>query len=387
VSELIIAEGDPDVVLAEALALYKATTGVTLQPADPKRLHLQTLLLLLAQARSLIDFSGKQSLLRFVSALYIDALAELWGDAAAKLPALPSTCTQRFNFATSAARTIAAGTRVTDGTSLWQVTEDTSATADHIDAPVECTVAGGDSNGIAIGQIDTLVDPDQVVGCTGTENTTATISGRDIESLEDQRERMRDVPESTSTCGPRTAYNALSLAASASVADAVALGPDDAGDMAGTPPDPGEVFVLVIQGERDAGGVLTSVVPTPEAGLLTTVDEALSAEDVRPLGDSLTVKAPAFVEFDCVITYYIARSRSDSAADIQDAVDDAYDAYLLWQQSKIGRDINPSEANRLICNAGAKRTVISSPSFVSLDRDESAIADYVQLVYGGVEDD
>jgi len=388
----VLAEKDPATVLAEALAAYKEATksaanpnGTTLAPADPRRLHLQALLLLLAQQRALIDFSGKQSLLRFVSDQWIADLALLWGEQ--KIAAAPSQCMERFSFASVAAHTIPAGVRVTDGTNLWQVIEDTTATDDHVDATVQCLVSGISTNGIAIGQIDTLVDPTLVPGCTGVSNTTETISGRDLESLEEFRARLRDVPESRSTCGPRTAYEAAALEASGSVADAVALGPDDSGDMAGTPPDPGEVFVIVIKGEHDVSGVLTSVVPEPDGGLLTTVGDALTAEGVRPLTDSVTVKAPEWQDFDCIATYYIGRSRSNSASEIQAAADDAFDAYLLWQQSAIGRDINPSELITRLVNAGAKRVVVTDPAFTALQRDESARASYVQLMYGGVEDD
>jgi len=383
---LVLAAKDPAVVLAQALADYKAVTGVTLAPADPRRLHLQALLLLLAQVRALIDFSGKQSLLRFVSDLCIDALAELW--ALSRLPAKPSTTTERFQYASVASRTVPEGTRVTDGNSnQWKVTADTSATADHIDAPVECTVTGSATNGVAEGQITTLVDPDKVPGCTGVTNLSATISGREIEGLEDFRARLREAPESTSPAGPRIAYQENATKASASVADAVALGEDDSGDMAGTAPSAGEVFVVIIQGERDDDGKLISVVPDPDPGLLSTVAAALSAEDVRPLTDSVTVKAALFSDFDLVVTYYIAASRSESASTIQAAVASAFAEYVLWQESKIGRDINPSELISRLVMAGAKRVVVTSPSFAALDRDQSARCVYQFLGYGGVEDD
>jgi phage-related baseplate assembly protein len=384
-SDPVLADKDPDTIIAECLARYKETTGVTLAPADPRRLHLQTFVLLLVQQRQLIDFAGKQSLLRFVSDEWIDILAELWGEE--RIAAAPSECTQRFNFATVAARTVPAGTRVTDGANLWQVTEDTSDTAAFIDAPVEALVNGSATNGIAIGQVDTLVDPDNVPGCTGVENTTETISGRDVETLEAFRERLRDAPEARSTCGPRVAYEAAALEASSSVADAVALGPNDGDFMAGTPPGPGEVKVLILKGTRDDADVLTAVEPTPDSGLIDDVEEALSAEDVRPLTDSVEVLAPTFLEFDSIMTYYIARSRSKQATEIQAAVEEAYDAYLLWQQSKIGRDVNPSEAIHRLLTAGAKRVDVTSPSFSALDRDVSALCTYSQLVYGGVEDD
>jgi phage-related baseplate assembly protein len=385
VSDPTLAEKDVATVLAEALARYKETTGVTLAPADPRRLHLQAFLLLLAQQRQLIDFAGKQSLLRFVSDDWIDILAELWGEE--RIAAAPSTCTVRFSYEFSLPRTVPAGTRVTDGTNLWRVTEDTSETDDEIDVPVECLVTGSATNGLAPGQIDTLVDPDNVPGCTGVSNTTETISGRNIESLEAFRERLRDVPESRSTCGPRTAYRAAALEASSSVADAVALGPNDGDEMAGYAPDPGEVFVLIIKGERDADDEVVSVVPEPDSGLLTTVEEALSAEDVRPLTDSVTVKSAEFVDLDVSVGYYIARSRSDSATQIQGAVQAAYDAYLLWQQSKIGRDINPSELTTRLVNAGAKRANVISPAFTALSRDEVAKLRLTSLAYLGVEDD
>ncbi len=384
-SDPVLAAKDVDTVIAESLARYKEITGVTLAPADPRRLHLQTLVLLLAQQRTLIDFSGKQSLLRFVSDEWIDILAALWGYT--RIAAAPSQCTQRFTFSTVAARTVPAGTRVTDGSNLWAVTEDTSATDDTIDAPVECTVNGSTTNGVAPGQIDTIVDPDNVPGCTGVANTTETISGRGLEGLEAFRERLRDAPEARSTCGPRAAYEASALAASASVADAVALGPSDGGEMASYEPDPGEVFVVLIQGARDADGVLTSVVDDPDSGLLDTVEAALSAEDVRPLTDSVTVKAAEKVPLDVSATYYIARSRSKQATEIQAAVTQAYADYILWQCSKIGRDINPSELTTRLVNAGAKRVNVSSPSFTALARDERAVYRVVDFHYGGVEDD
>lgn len=383
-SDLVLAEKDPAAVIAAALAKYKEVTGVTLAPSDPRRLHLQTFVLLLAQQRQLIDFAGKQSLLRFVSDDWIDILAELWGET--RLPSLPSQTTERFSFATVAARTIPAGVRVSDGPNTWTVVADTSATDDHIDALVECTVNGAATNGIAIGQIDQLTDPSLVPGCTGVSNLTETVSGRETESLEDFRERLRDAPESRSTCGPRTAYEAAAVEASASVADAVVLGPDDADDMAGTPPNPGEVHVLLLEGTRDDSGVVTSVIPTPSAGLLSTVSDALSAEDVRPLTDKVITEAPLFVDFDSDVTYYIAESRSESAAEIQAAVADAHAAYLLWQQSAIGRDINPDELRARLVNAGAKRVVTIS-IFISLKRDQSARLASSSLTYGGVEDD
>ena len=61
------------------------------------------------------------------------------------------------------------------------------------------------------------------------------------------------------------------------------------------------------------------------------------------------------------MTYYINRSDMAQAATIQNEVTEAVNAYVLWQRSDIGKDINPSELEHRIRAAGAKRAVIRSP--------------------------
>lgn len=383
-SDLTLAEKDPDVVLAEALAQYTALTGVTLAPADPRRLFIQTFVLLLAQQRQLIDFSGKQSLPEYVSDTWIDELAELWG--LTRLAAAPSTCTLRFTFSVAGAYTVLAGVRATNGTNLWAVDVATTSgpAVTFVDATASCTVTGSATNDVLAGQISTLVDA--VPGCSGVVNLGDTISGRDLESLADFRTRLRSAPESTSAAGPRLAYEAAALEASASVADAEVLGPEDGADMDGAPPSPGEVYVYIIQGTRDSAGVLTSVVPDPDLGLLTTVDDALSADDVRPLTDYVSVFAPTFVDFDITVTYYISRERQAEVGEIQTAVDAAFEAYKLWQ-IRIGRDINPSNLIGRLMVAGAKRVTVTLPAFTTILRDQCPRLVYDTLTYGGVEDE
>lgn len=382
-SDLVLAEKDPAVVLAAALKLYTQTTGVTLAQADPRRLHLQALLLLLSQQRQLIDFSGKQNLLRYVSDTFIDVLAELWG--APRIPAKASTCTVRFSFATTGApNVVPQGTRVTDGISTWAVDADTPGTT-PIDAPVTCIVAGAASNGVAPGQIATLVDA--FSDCNAVSNTTETLGGRDVEQLEAYRTRLRDVPESSSTCGPRLAYQAAALNTAPEVIDALAIGPDDSDDIPiGDIPPPGNVHVYIIEGTRDSAGNVLTAIPAPSGGLIAEVLAALSAEDVRPLTDFVSVLAPAFFDYDIDVTYYISRDRAASALEIEAAVEAAVAAYELWQ-TKIGRDINPSELIAQMVNAGAKRVTVASPSFSAIQKSTCSRRVYLTVTYGGVEND
>jgi phage-related baseplate assembly protein len=384
-SDPVLAEKDTQTVIATVLSRYTAATGITLAPADPRRLHLLAVVLELAQQRQQIDYAGKQNLLRYVSEKWIADLAELWEEEL--LPAQPSKTTLRFVASAPGILTIGAGKRGTDGKNLWAVIADTTSepSATFVDAVAECTVEGSATNQVPVGFIDTLVD--SIPGIASVSNITETAGGRDIETTEAFRERLRSEPEAKSPCGPRLAYEANAMAASASVADASALGIDDAGNMTGTAPTTGQVLVLLLEGTRDDDGNLTAVVPDPSSGLLTTVGDALSGEDVRPFTDHVIIQAPLFVDADLHVTYHIARSRSRSAIEIQAAVAEAFAAYQLWQQSKIGRDIDPGECDRLIRNAGAKRTVISTPAYTPLTLDQSARFVYVSLHYGGIESD
>ena len=84
--------------------------------------------------------------------------------------------------------------------------------------------------------------------------------------------------------------------------------------------------------------------------------------------------------------------------EIKAAVEKAAENYVVWQSSKIGRDIDPSELIRLMKNAGASRVSVSSPVFTDIKRgeyNESAQAyDKVQIArltaktitYGGMSD-
>jgi phage-related baseplate assembly protein len=392
-SDLVLAEKDPAVVLAAALELYRVNTispanpnGVVLAPADPRRLHLQTLLLLLSQQRQLIDFSGKQSLLRFVSDEWIDLLAALWGEE--RLASLPSKCTVVFTATDSVLGplSIDSGKRVSDGKDVWSVDAGGPFLGTgSISLPVTCTVPGSQSNGIAPGQINVMFDP--IPGVVSAVNSTETAGGRDLEALEPFRTRLRGAPENRSTCGPRIAYEQAALVGWSTFEDAFALGANDSGQMAGPAPNPGEVHVFLIEGARDTNGALISVIPNPSGGLLTLVGDVLSGEDQRPLTDSVIMKTARFVNVDVDVTYYISRSRSRQAEQIVAAVEAAHLAYLLWQQSSIGRDVNPSELTTMLVNAGAKRVAISSPVFSALKRDESALVIYDTLTYGGLEDD
>ncbi|MNW65451.1 Baseplate J-like protein [compost metagenome] len=101
----------------------------------------------------------------------------------------------------------------------------------------------------------------------------------------------------------------------------------------------------------------------------------------------MTVQAPETVEYDINLTYYVAWERAAEAISIQTAVAAAVDAYRLWQKSKLGRDINPSELIMRVMSAGALRVNVTAPVFVDLSALQVAQDATVNVTYGGLADD
>ena len=129
---------------------------------------------------------------------------------------------------------------------------------------------------------------------------------------------------------------------------------------------------------------------------------ACNDEDIRPLTDQVSCEDVELVTYDINMTYYLSRDSTESAATIQANVEAAVQNFIAWEAATIGRDINPSKLNQLVIEAGAKRTVINSPTFTVLKNgtvDDPSTAqpeDYVPqmasigtvtLVNGGYEDE
>ena len=107
---------------------------------------------------------------------------------------------------------------------------------------------------------------------------------------------------------------------------------------------------------------------------------------MRPLTDNISVLAPEKVDYTISLTYYIASDNKTQATAIQNAVNAAVDNYVLWQKSKLGRDINPSELIVRVMAAGAKRVAVTSPVFKVTTDTQVAICSTKTVTLGGIED-
>ncbi|WP_194433441.1 baseplate J/gp47 family protein [Klebsiella pneumoniae] len=160
------------------------------------------------------------------------------------------------------------------------------------------------------------------------------------ESDEALRLRAQAAFEGMSVAGPSAAYEYFARSASGQVADARA-----------TSPSPAEVVVAVLSTEGDG---------TASPELLSTVAAAVNDEEVRPLGDRVTVQSAEIVEYEIDATLYLYPGPESEP--IINAAMAALKAFLADNDKKIGRDIVRSAISAALHVQGVQRVVINTPA-------------------------
>lgn len=338
----------------------------SLQRADPMALILFACSVQIYQGLMYVDRSGKMDLLKYTYGGYADHVAALKG--ISREPAKPARVTVKFTLSAVRPEPIAipVGTRVTNG-EVYFATEEYAEIpigSTEVSLPCTCLTDGESGNGIMPGDINILTDPIAYVGKVA--NTTESSGGAEIESDEDLIERVYIAPSRYSVAGPEDAYKYWVKTFNANIAD-VYVDSDD----------PVDVIVEFIMENGEL----------PSEEIIQAAQDYLQDEQIRPLTDRVTVKAPPTVDYDLELTYYINSSDSTSASTIQAKVNAAVEEFIVWQRSKIGRDINPSELIQRVVSAGAKRVEVVKPVFQKIAKDAVAKLGTKKVTYGGVEDD
>jgi phage-related baseplate assembly protein len=374
-NEVQFAEKDPAkienqiITLIESFLSEEGETPVKLARADLRRLLALGFIAGLVHQRSNIDFAGKMNLLAYATGDYLDHIGFMLG--VYRLEATAAATTLRFELSEALAQAyiIPEGTRATPDGKQYFATEkvaEVPAGESYIDVPARCLMAGYVGNGWLEGQINRPVD--RLAWIKEVHNITPSSGGTDIESDENFRERIQIAPESFSVAGPRGAYESWARSAHQGVVDVAVLGPPD------TEPGNVEIYPLMENGE----------IPSQE--ILDAVYAVCNAEDIRPMTDYVHVLPPVPVSYDLTLTWWIDRSRATQVTAIQQAVSEAVQAWIKWQRSALGRDINPSELNHRLVAAGAKRAEITSPAFTVLTGSQVAVPGNVAVTFGGIED-
>jgi phage-related baseplate assembly protein len=378
VPDMDFAVKDPAVIQNEVIldyeSAFKTLTGIAkkLAPADPVRLHLLVVCYWLSQQRAIIDFTGKQNLLKYAREEYLDNLAALHGTRTLRLQAQPAMATLRFTLSAALAFevTIPVGTRCQAPNAVEFATlADGIIPAGQltIDVLAEATVAGVIGNGFSAGQINSIINWNQPFGVNVT-NPEETADGSDAETDDQYRYRIWLAIESYSTCGPRDAYEFWALSAHPDIIQVV---------VHSAPEIAGEVWLYPLM----KGGEL----PTQE--ILDLVEQTCAVNTRRPVTDFVTAKFAVEHEYTLNVDYYVLKENDRLFDTIQLNVNQAVADWIVWQRSQISRDINGDELAKRCLQAGAKRIVINSPnpSFQVLAYNELAVHSAVDPVVNFVD--
>ncbi|MEI8631423.1 baseplate J/gp47 family protein [Vibrio sp. PP-XX7] len=185
-----------------------------------------------------------------------------------------------------------------------------------------------------------------------------------MESDDNFRSRIQLALEGMSVAGPVNAYKSHASSAHDQVKDVSAISPSA-----------GEVLVTVLSFDND--GVADSAV-------LTAVETALNAEDVRPLTDQVTVQAAKIVNYQIDATLYIdVEPESES---MLAAAKTSVQNYVL-NQFKLGRNIRRSKIIAALGVSGVQNVVLTTPAADILISDEQAgFCTAVTVTYGGADE-
>jgi len=357
---------DDATIRADLLAAFEAATGIALGEGDARRIFLEQFAVTLVAQYNAINTAGKNNLLQYAYGDYLDAIGARWGELGVRLTAQAAFVTLQFTLSAIQAEdvTIPAGTRVTtaDNSLFFVVAEDLTIAAGGTTGTVtaDAMAFGATYNGLTSGLLNKIVDPVPYVA--SVSNTTTSQGGTDIEADTEYRARLQLVVASPSTAGSIESYTFWTLKADSTIADVSVLSRTA-----------GEVIVTAL---LEDGG-------EPDGAMITKIEDYL--EPRRPLTDSLTVQAPTASDYTIEFTYFIPTANAAQATVIQAAVDAAVLEYIAWQQTALGRDINPDELRKRVLNAGASRMVVTTPVYATVNPDQYAHNTASDVTYGGVE--
>ncbi|AWK52203.1 hypothetical protein DIC82_14880 [Clostridium beijerinckii] len=376
---------NPETIFNDMLNTVETELGQTLHDGDERKLFLRSLMPIVVGMANKINDTANQNLLKSARDEKLDAIAKDY-HSTSRLQATYSFCSGKVKLSTAQNEDILikAGTKVTpDGMTMFKIRDDVIVLKGTLEANIILIAAstGEKYNGFEIGKINHIVDP--IAYVSEIYNTEVSKSGSDIEDDKSYRERSRLSMESKSTAGPDGAYEYFAYSADNSISG-----------IKVTSPTPGvvKIFVVVDDGE----------IPSQE--ILDKVYEQCSPKDRRPLTDKVEVGTPTVSNYDIELTYYLDKNfvtsegkwRKAIEGDNLDFSNGAIREFIKWQQSEIGKSINPDELKYQIQNSatyevndrkisGVRRIEVTSPVHKVIEEDEIAKVENIRVTYGGME--
>lgn len=321
---------DPEEIWKEMIVAYVEAGGDILYPGDEKEMLLRGVQAIITQVFAGVDAALRMDTLRYAVGEYLDLYGEKRN--CIRIPEKAATCTVEIKFrASGTAKTLVAGTALTaDGERLYLLAEAVEQTGyeQTTNAEVICRETGGIGNGLLAGtQMQFMVPNPAILSVYAIRDASG---GQDEEDDETYRERIRTFGLINTTTGPQTQYESAAMNVTSEVLDAKAL--NLGAGVVG-------IYLLLA---NDIGA----------AAILESVNEALNAQDVRPLTDTVEVYRATQMPYELHVQY-AQEVGSNITTDVADAVEE----YQKWQDEEIGRAFNPDKLMAMLYQAGAIRVV------------------------------
>ena len=340
-------ERDPAVIMTESKAKLEELLGRELQPAQVEQLILNFVVFRETLLVNRFNAGMRQMLYQFSTAPILDYIAGLV--AVERLPAASAGCTVRFTLvAGHGSVLIPEGTRVSssDGLAIFRTIDDAiiAPATMTVELSVLADVAGKVGNGYAVGTINKILDPLAFVSTV--ENIDVTGGGSDVESDAQLRERIKLAPSQHPSAGSRSSYKFYAKSANAMITD-----------VSVSSPVPGSVLIVPLTNEEE----------TP-AQVITDVYDVCSAENVRPLTDTVIVSAPE--REDYAITVDVVLYDGADAATERESISSALEEYATAKREKLGLDIIRSHIAQTCRLANVYDVTVVAPAANLIISDE-----------------
>lgn len=185
-----------------------------------------------------------------------------------------------------------------------------------------------------------------------------------MESDDAFRERIQLAFDTLSVAGPEAAYKKFARDADGRV-----------GDVSVVSPQPAYVTLTILQADSLTGSA------SPE--LVQIVENAVTAEDVRPIGDRVTVQSAEIISYAIQAKLYIGKD-PEAATLLQQSLNNVT-AYAT-KQKRLGRSIRLSAIFAALHVDGVNRVELMSPEAdVVLTPAQATYCTNIEVSIGGIE--
>lgn len=354
-------------MIADYEAYWKELTGeeLVLYPADSRRIMLNVAAGKLYQLAAIINERHKLNFLQYMYGDFTKNWAANFGFKENGVEA--AIVTLRFHLAVKQLTDviIPAGTRATSGNNIFFATDEQLtilAGESYADTSATCTQPGVVGNGYAIGQLNVIADPVNLV--ERVENVTQSAGGHDEYTNQELKELIYNFPASYTTAGPAECYEQIVKSYSKNIIDAKVITNNEALV---------QIYILLQNG----------VIPTAEycQKVLTYIKELKTTPDT----DKIEIFSPDAMSYEVEAIYYIADEQKDIADALKESIEEAGIEFINYTRSKIGRAVNPNILVTYAGAAGASRIEIAKPVYIHVHENAVANCNNIKMTFGGFE--